>query len=142
MSKPSDPLHLSDSEWRYRLGEERYRVMRQAETEPSFGGELLAEKRSGLYECAGCGTTLFKSKHKFDSGSGWPSFYDVAQYGDVELHDDKSHDMQRVEVRCRHCQGHLGHVFDDALDQPTGRRYCINSLALNFVAGDTKDKNK
>jgi peptide-methionine (R)-S-oxide reductase len=132
MQKQNNPAKLTDSDWRDLLDEERYRVLRQAATEPPFAGELLSGKRTGAYVCAGCGQRLFVSKHKFDSGSGWPSFYDVAQYGAVELRQDASHGMTRVEAVCRRCGGHLGHVFDDAVDQPTGQRYCINSLALKF----------
>lgn len=115
------------------LTPDQLRILRDAGTEPAFSGQLLYNKKTGVYRCAACGNELFHSTHKFDSGSGWPSFYDVAQYGAVELGSDDSHGMQRVEVRCQQCGGHLGHVFDDAFDQPTGQRYCINSLALDFA---------
>lgn len=137
MSKTTDLHQLTDAQWRAKLGEDRYRVLRQVATEPPFQGELVDEKREGRYSCAGCGSALFLSKHKFDSGSGWPSFYNVAQYDAVELRHDNSHGMERVEVVCRRCGGHLGHVFDDALDQPTGQRYRINSLALEFESDES-----
>ncbi len=115
------------------LTPDQLRILRDAGTEPAFSGMLLHNDKTGVYKCAACGNELFHSAHKFDSGSGWPSFYNVAQYGAVELRSDDTHGMQRVEVCCQQCGGHLGHVFDDALDQPTGQRYCINSLALDFV---------
>ena len=101
-------------------------------TEAPFTGELLHNKDAGTYVCANCGSSLFMSDTKFESGSGWPSFYDVVNKGAVELKRDVSHGMERVEVVCAHCGGHLGHLFDDAFDQPTGQRYCINSAALQF----------
>lgn len=120
------------------LSEEQRKILFKKATEPPFSGELLHNAKSGEYKCANCNTVLFSSKHKFDSGSGWPSFYDVAQYGAIKLKSDSSHGMERSEVTCASCGGHLGHVFDDALDQPTGKRYCINSLALQFVEDSTK----
>ncbi len=120
-----------------KLTPEQYRVLRQKGTEAPFTGKFLHHKAEGTYVCAGCGAVLFSSQQKFDSGSGWPSFYDVAKSGNVELKTDKSHGMSRVEVLCHQCGGHLGHVFDDAPQQPTGKRYCINSCALDFKPDKT-----
>jgi peptide-methionine (R)-S-oxide reductase len=121
----------SDTEWREILTEEEYRILREAGTEPRFSGDLLDVKDDGVFRCAGCGTELFSSEEKFDSGSGWPSFYDVYQQGNIETRVDTSHGMRRTEVVCGTCEGHLGHVFDDG-PEPTGQRYCINSAALDF----------
>lgn len=101
-------------------------------TEAPFSGKLLNNKQSGDYLCANCGSLLFKSDTKFDSGSGWPSFYDIAKASAVKTVTDDSHGMRRVEIVCADCGSHLGHVFDDAHDQPTGQRYCVNSLSLDF----------
>jgi peptide-methionine (R)-S-oxide reductase len=106
-------------------------VLRNSATERPFTGELLHNKDTGMYQCAGCGADLFASDTKFDSGSGWPSFYDVANSANVETHEDRTHGMVRTEVTCARCGGHLGHVFPDG-PNPTGLRYCINSCALNF----------
>ncbi len=125
-------MKLTDDEWKARLTDQQYTILRQKGTEAPFTGELLANKDSGNYTCAACGAVLFKSDHKFDSGSGWPSFYDVAASNKVRLIDDTTLGMHRVEVECATCGGHLGHVFDDAYDQPGGKRYCINSCSLNF----------
>lgn len=121
-----------EEEWKKRLPPEKYHVLREKGTEPPFTGALLNNKDSGMYECAACNAPLFKSNHKFDSGSGWPSFYDVVSSEAVNLIDDLSHGMHRVEIECSSCGGHLGHLFDDAHDQPGGKRYCINSASLEF----------
>lgn len=125
-------MQLSDEEWKKRLTPEQYRILRQKGTEAPFTGKFLDEKGSGSYKCAACGAELFKSGHKFESGTGWPSFYDVAKSDAVKLIDDTSHGMRRVEVQCATCGSHLGHVFDDGFGQPTGKRYCINSTCLAF----------
>lgn len=129
-------MKLSDDEWKAKLTPQQYEILRQKGTERAFTGELLDVKDSGDYVCAACGTVLFKSDHKFDSGSGWPSFYDVAGSNKVTLNDDTSMGVHRVEVECATCGGHLGHVFDDAYDQPGGKRYCINSASLDFKKND------
>lgn len=120
-------------EWRELLTPEQYSVLREQGTERPGTGALLHEHRSGVFTCAGCGTELFSSDTKFESGSGWPSFFEPKVADAVELVEDSSHGMVRVEVRCRRCGSHLGHVFPDG-PQPTGMRYCMNSLALDFDA--------
>ncbi len=125
-------MQLTNEDWKNRLTPGQYKILREKGTEPPFTGHLLNNKDTGDYTCAACGTILFKSDHKFDSGSGWPSFYDVASSDKVKLLDDTSLGVARVEVECGTCDGHLGHVFDDAYDQPGGKRYCINSASLDF----------
>lgn len=122
----------SDDEWREELGDERFHILRQAGTERAGSGELLDEDRAGLYTCAGCGNELFVSGTKFDSGCGWPSFYESVRDDAVELLPDNSLGMERTEVRCAKCGGHLGHVFPDGYGTPTGNRYCMNSASLKF----------
>ncbi len=125
-------MQLSDEEWRKKLTPEQYQVLRQKGTEAPFTGALLHSKATGMYTCAACGQPLFSSDTKFDSGSGWPSFYDIATKGAVKLQEDISHGMHRIEATCANCGSHLGHVFDDAPGTPTGQRFCINSCALDF----------
>lgn len=122
----------SDADWKKELTPDQYRILREKGTEAPFTGKLLHQKGTGDYVCAACGAVVFKSDTKFDSGSGWPSFYDVADTSAVRLLEDKSHGMSRVEVACANCGSHLGHVFNDAPDQPTGMRFCINSASLDF----------
>lgn len=126
-----EDLPGSDEEWREILTEEEYHILRERGTEPKFSGDLLDVDETGTFTCAGCGTPLFDSDYKFESGHGWPSFYDVVEDGNVETEVDTRHGMKRTEVVCGTCGGHLGHVFDDGPD-PTGKRYCINSAALDF----------
>lgn len=125
-------VNKSDEEWRAELGADRYAVLREAATERPWTGELLDEERAGVYACAACGAELFKSGTKFDSGCGWPSFYESVRPEAVELIEDTSLGMVRTEVRCASCGSHLGHVFPDGFGTPTGDRYCMNSIALDF----------
>ena len=124
-------VQFTPAEWRKRLGEARYRVLREAATERPFSNPLNKEHRHGTFTCAGCGLPLFASATKFDSGTGWPSFYRALPKAVIER-PDHSLGMARTEVLCRRCGGHLGHVFNDG-PRPTGLRYCMNGLALNFV---------
>jgi peptide-methionine (R)-S-oxide reductase len=129
-------MQKTEDEWRQKLTPEQYKVLRQKGTEAPFSGELLNEKRQGTFMCAACGATLFSSEQKFESLApglqGWPSFSDVARTGAVIFVDDNSHGMKRTEVQCANCGSHLGHMFDDAPDQPDGKHYCINSVCLDF----------
>lgn len=130
-------VQKTDDEWRRELREDRHAILRQAATERAWTGELLNEKRAGLYSCGACNAELFTSGTKFDSGCGWPSFYESIRPEAVELIEDTSLGMVRTEVRCATCGSHLGHVFPDGFGTPTGDRYCMNSLALNFAADES-----
>jgi len=124
-------MELTEEEWRERLSPERYAVLREKGTEPAWSGELLHVDGSGMFTCAGCGAALFPTEAKFESGSGWPSFTQALGEGTVEKHEDGSFGMRRTEITCARCGGHLGHVFPDG-PAPTGMRYCVNSLSLEF----------
>lgn len=128
-----DHLTLSESEWRKKLSPEQYHILREAGTEPAFSGRYDNNKADGLYRCAGCAAPLFDSADKYDSSSGWPSFTQPISADRVTAHSDMSTGTSRTEVRCRRCDGHLGHVFPDG-PLPTTLRYCINSLSLDFRA--------
>ena len=125
-------VQKTEAEWLAELGPERYAILRKASTERAWTGELLDESRAGLYTCAACGNELFKSGTKFDSHCGWPSFYESINPDAVELLEDRTLGVVRTEVRCANCGSHLGHVFDDGFGTPTGDRYCMNSLSLEF----------
>jgi peptide-methionine (R)-S-oxide reductase len=127
----TNKVQKTDSEWREELTPEQYEVLRRQGTEPPFTGKYWNVKDDGMYHCAGCGAPLFSADTKFESGTGWPSFYEPATAEAVELETDASHGMIRAEVRCASCGGHLGHVFDDG-PKPTGLRYCMNSSALDL----------
>jgi peptide-methionine (R)-S-oxide reductase len=131
-----EKIHRTEKEWQELLTPEQYRIVREHGTERPFSGEYVSSHEDGTYSCVACGLPLFSSDTKFESGSGWPSFWDVLEQGNVELVGDNSLSMQRVEVRCARCGAHLGHLFEDGPRDRTGLRYCINSAALKLQPGD------
>ena len=131
----------NDEEWKKKLSKEQYHVLREKGTERAFTGALLNNHDKGMYVCAGCGKELFESDTKYESGSGWPSFYKPADQQSIGERPDNSLFMKRTEIYCKNCGGHLGHVFEDG-PQPTGLRYCVNSLSLGFKKEDKKPEKK
>ncbi len=132
----TEKVKKTEAEWKEILTPQQYHVLREHGTERAFTGAYVNMKQEGVYTCAACGQELFSSDTKYDSGSGWPSFWDALDAGNVSLHEDNSYGMKRVEVLCSRCDSHLGHVFPDGPRETTGQRYCINSLSLNFKAED------
>jgi len=126
-----EEIKKSDDEWRKELTKEHYHVLRKKSTERPFTGKYWNNKKKGVYKCAGCGQPLFDSETKFESGTGWPSFYEPIDKDKVATESDRSFGMKRTEVLCSKCGGHLGHVFNDG-PKPTGKRYCVNSISLDF----------
>jgi len=126
-----DKVEKNDAEWREQLSPEQYDILRNKGTEPAFSGKYCDEKTQGSYVCAGCGAELFSSETKFDSGTGWPSFWQPVHPESVAMHEDRGHGMVRKEVVCAICDSHLGHIFDDG-PPPTGLRYCLNSASLDL----------
>lgn len=126
-------VERSDAQWRELLNPQEFQVLRQSGTERAFTGALLNEERPGTYTCRACGNKLFNASTKFDAGCGWPSFWEPLREGAVEYLEDNSLGMRRVEVRCAKCGSHLGHVFPDGYGTPTGDRFCMNSVSLEFV---------
>jgi peptide-methionine (R)-S-oxide reductase len=127
----TEKIEMTEEEWKLKLSPDRYQVLRKKGTERPFTGDLLHIKKDGIYVCGGCGNELFNSDSKFNSGSGWPSFFDVIRNENIITESDTGHGMVRTEISCARCGGHLGHVFDDG-PRPTGLRYCVNSLSLKF----------
>ena len=127
-----DQIPQNEQEWRGVLTPEQYHVLREKGTERAFSGEYWDHKGDGIYRCAGCDEVLFSSEAKFDSGCGWPSFYEGLDKSKITEHEDNTFGMRRVEVTCAKCGGHLGHVFPDGFGTPTGMRYCINSISIKF----------
>ncbi len=132
---------MPDSYWQEHLSPQQYEILRKKSTEQAFSGDYVDHKESGVYACAGCGEALFSSGTKYDSGSGWPSFDRVANSTSVELVEDNSHGMNRIEVQCANCGGHLGHLFPDGPTE-TGNRYCINSCSLDFKSDNAIGKEE
>lgn len=130
-----EKINKTENEWKSELTSEQYHVLREKGTERPWTGSLLKNEEKGIYECAACGNQLYSSETKYDSGSGWPSFYDTISTDAVSLIKDTSHGMVRMEVTCGKCGSHLGHIFPDG-PQPSGQRYCMNSAALNFKKAD------
>jgi peptide-methionine (R)-S-oxide reductase len=130
------PVQKTEEEWKAELTPEEYQVLRKAGTERAFTGEYTDTETQGIYSCRACGAELFRSEAKFHSGCGWPSFYEPNDKDNVELLEDNSYGMHRVEVRCGSCGSHLGHVFDDAPQTPTGDRYCINSVSIRLAPAE------
>lgn len=133
-----EPIQKSDADWRKELTEEEYEVLREQQTEAPFSGKYVSHKEAGAYRCKACGTVLFTSDQKFDSGTGWPSFTDPAVAENVGTRPDDSYGMRRTEVYCKKCGGHLGHVFNDGPEEKGGKRYCINSVCLDFDPEEKK----
>lgn len=133
-------VNKTDREWQRELNPEEYRITRQKGTEPAFTGQYWNSKSGGIYHCRCCGAALFSSDTKYDSGSGWPSFYKPVESGQVEEHQDRSHGMIRTEITCHNCDAHLGHVFEDG-PEPTGLRYCVNSASLKLKTKENSDED-
>jgi methionine-R-sulfoxide reductase len=129
-----EKIELSEEEWKLKLSKDRFKILRNKGTERPFTGDLLHNKKDGTYVCGGCGLELFRSDSKFNSGSGWPSFFDVIENENIITETDNSLGMVRTEIMCARCGGHLGHLFNDG-PEPTGLRYCVNSLSLEFRKG-------